>query len=181
MHMHCEVYLPFLTEDVEEQVAEILDPYNENNDNCKAGLYDWFQLGGRWTGIHTPEKYDPTQDPLNKRKCRWCEGTGFRNDEIGKRQRAGDPAYTCNCCNGTGQETEWPTGWVPYSGDIIAVKDLPDDMGAYYLFVGEDVYESETWNGVTFDKTDFDGMSVKDALAKINITEGFCVTVDCHD
>jgi len=70
MHNHAEVYLENL-KDWKSQVEEILLPYDENL-NTENGLFDWYQIGGRWTGSHG--NYDPETDPLNfdeKGKLNW--------------------------------------------------------------------------------------------------------------
>lgn len=48
-------------------------------------------------------QYDIDKALLPKQKCRLCEGTGMRNDEIGKRAREARPDYKCNGCQGEGQ------------------------------------------------------------------------------
>jgi hypothetical protein len=144
-------------------------------------FYDWYQIGGRWTGSH--DKFDPENDPMNVETCRMCNGTGFRDDELGKQEREKDPSYTCNGCGqynnetkmwehgrqGKGLSLKWPTNWARHDGDIIEVKDVPDDLDCYTLVVEDEV----------FHKSDFDG-NVKKKLAELGITEGYLVTVDYH-
>jgi hypothetical protein len=89
MHHHVEVWLPS-NEDVETQVTRIMELFHRRNPQQK-GLWDRYQIGGRWTGEH--DGYDPTMDKKNIKTCRMCHGTGFRNDHIGKAKRKQDPSY----------------------------------------------------------------------------------------
>jgi hypothetical protein len=43
------------------------------------GKWDWWQIGGRWTGALTQD-YDPTKDIENQEWCDLCGGTGNRPD-----------------------------------------------------------------------------------------------------
>lgn len=193
MHYHAEVYLKDL-EDVESQIDDILYPYNEQIETeeysegevskeeltrfvehyaneypedsdlsldelyekygdewnggswrktdgvweefstyNKESFYDWYEIGGRWTGSH--DNFNPEDDPEN-----------LENGEL-----------------------KWPTEWARHDGDIIAVKDISDDLDCYTLVVGDEV----------FHETDFDG-NVKKKLSELGITEGYLVTVDYH-
>ena len=52
---------------VNEVVAAMLEPY-------RGELWDWWQVGGRWSGILSKGKYDPETDPDNldrDGKVRW--------------------------------------------------------------------------------------------------------------
>ena len=44
-------------------VAKILAPFDENNEGTIKPVWDWYQIGGRWTGVW--DEYDPMQDPRN--------------------------------------------------------------------------------------------------------------------
>jgi hypothetical protein len=203
VHYHAEIYLENL-EDVESQVAEIMEPYDENlaveeyeedgevfsrNPNS---FWDWYQIGGRWTGSH--DDYDPTNDQKNLEICSLCEGTGFRNDELGIETRLNDPTYTCNGCGsydyenkqwkdsgyGKGVRLKWATQWKRYDGDVCSIKNVKDDLGCATLIVNNQIYTEEEWNGTDWVKTDFDG-KVKSKLNSLGITDGYLVTVDYHD
>ncbi len=86
--------------------------------------WDWFQIGGRWTGLLDPS-YDPAKDPRNQKPCDLCNGTGLRNDEVGQKQRALDPTYGCNGCKG-GVMQKWPTCWAPApeGGNIAPISTI---------------------------------------------------------
>lgn len=209
MHSHAEVWLETI-EDLDDQISGIMEPYSENNkvmlrseewtdDNNRVhketywtnpkGWWDWFVIGGRWTGVK--DNYDPRKDRRNWEKCPLCEGTGYRSDELGKEAREKNPTYTCNACGEYDNEKKvWTHGGLPegmrvawhykrHDGDIMPVKDISDDLSCYTLIIGKDVFHMEEWDGNTFVKTDFDG-KVKQKLDQMGITDGYLVTVDYH-
>ena len=58
MHYHAEVYIPEKFA-FARQVDSILRLHNETRN-----LFDWYQIGGRWKGVHVAE-YDQDRDPDN--------------------------------------------------------------------------------------------------------------------
>jgi hypothetical protein len=188
MHYHCEIHLEEI-HDLEKQIAEIMAPFEEeNNDN---GFWDWYQIGGRYTGRHG--NYDPEADPANIEVCTLCQGTGFRNDPIGQIARKEDPTYTCNGCGqfdskskswkhspqGPGKRVKWPTTWIQHSSNVIPVSETSEDLTCYTLIMNGKAYQQAVWNGNEFAKTDFDG-KVLPMLKKLGKQDGYLVTVDYH-
>ena len=102
----------------EKAVTKLLAPYNENED-VENPRWDWWQIGGRWTGAL--DGYDPETDPLNRKVCTLCKGTGKRTDMV-----VAMVANGCNGCNGTGVETLWPTSWARHAGDLRPVSFVLD-------------------------------------------------------
>ena len=188
MHYHAEVLIR-RPDNIEEQVSHIMTPYQEDHDEDEgsvAGFWDWWQIGGRYTGEHDPD-YDATIDPSHIKVCSICGGTGDRPDwvyyEDGVRKFKDSWAETCNGCNscqGTGKTTTWPTEWKPHEKDILSVSKIPEELTCYSLVLPDmDVLHTKAWNGNDFIETEFDG-KVKAALEKYNIKEGYLVTVDYH-
>ena len=64
--------------------------YWENPD----AKWDWFQIGGRWSGFFEPE-YDPNDDPANTITCSLCSGTGDRPGWVSYegRNKEGEVSY----------------------------------------------------------------------------------------
>lgn len=204
MHYHVEVWLPNITDDLDEQIELTMYPFSENADvfydeeeeywyNPDA-IFDWYRIGGRYTGRH--DGYDPSKDLDNWENCPLCRGTGFRDDVIGKDARKKNPSYTCNGCgvfdakigkwshgpNGEGFRLKWPTQWVRYSGDVIEVAKIKDDLTAYHLVVGDKVYSYHNWDYDTHKLKDGSMRgTIKQKLEELGITDGYLVTVDCHD
>jgi hypothetical protein len=176
MHYHCEIYLdkkPANKLALYNRVAEVMAPYEEQ----VGGWWDWWQIGGRWSGIHT--NYDPNKDERNIEVCSQCEGSGMRMDAIGRKARRENPEYTCNGCDGKVTRPVWPTNRAMHEGDVISVSEIKDNLDCYTLIINDSVLHEKEWNGKDWNKTSFDGKVAK-KLAELKITEGFLVTVDYH-
>jgi len=90
-----------------DESGEVIRCIDRTNPNA---TWDWWQLGGRYSG-RLAAGYDPEKDPANMETCWLCDGTGKRDDEIGRQCRAGNPEYTCNGCQGKGHSVKWPSKW----------------------------------------------------------------------
>ena len=169
-----------------EQNEEGRYGYTENP-NC---FWDWYQLGGRWTGMFDPE-YDPEKDPRNIKTCWLCKGTGVRDDEIAQKARLENPEYKCNGCNGTGKAVEWPTGWADFDGDVKPVSmllQLPPEtfkkIACPYYLVAEGVHhEVETYDetrpqGERFVRDDKWPEKCREIYERNK--DKLAVVVDCH-
>lgn len=90
--------------------------------------WDWWTIGGRYSGKFAGAgKLAPHEDPRNMEPCFLCLDTpGMRNDKLGREQRAKDPAYTCNGCDGTGRSLKHAPKWVDEDNEI-RVGDLDID------------------------------------------------------
>ncbi len=178
MHYHAEIWIED-KEDFEAKVEKILAPFEEKyTDEDIEGFWDWYQIGGRWTGIHTG--YDPYEVEHNLEACPHCDGTGFRADQRGLDMRVANPTYTCNGCGdynretlvwhhdklGKGRRIKWPTDFASYEGDVIPVSELKINLECYTLIAGDKVFQDKVWNGEDFVSTGFNG-NVWEALKKI--------------
>ncbi len=186
MHFHLEIIMP-PTDKIEEEISHILAPFDEGNEESRNAFWDWYQIGGRWTG--TKDGFDPASDENNVERCELCNGTGFRTDNVGETARAAEPTYTCNSCGkwqeggtwthsefGAGKHLKWPTQWAQYKGDIMLLRDVKPDQKAFRVIIAgqnhagtgmEAVFMAakDNWNGVSFDESKWDG-SLADAIAK---------------
>ena len=69
MHYHAEVWLPDLPEDktleelITAEMAPHIESYPEDGEGPRVGFWDWYQIGGRWTGEH--DRYKPETNPDN--------------------------------------------------------------------------------------------------------------------
>ncbi len=194
MHYHAEVWVENLN-DVHEEVTRLMEPHREADGDGDIGFadgfWDFWQIGGRYTGCHTPE-YDPMMDPRNIEDCFLCHGTGFRRDAFVDEIRRTTPSYTCNGCgeqkdgvwthgpHGPGKKTKWPTEWAHHYGDVIPVSAVDDKLTAYTLIVENQVFHMETWNGKEWVDQPFKTKGVKQQLNELGITTGYLVTVDYH-
>lgn len=48
------------TDDIDGAVAAMIGPYGDGRE------WDWYQIGGRWTGCLSNGAYDPEKDPANR-------------------------------------------------------------------------------------------------------------------
>lgn len=126
--------------DLEQAVARAMGPRED-----QGGFWDWYQIGGRWTGALS--NYDPTKDPENIEICNICGGTGFRQDDRGRRAREQDPSYTCNGCGrhdgrkwshgeyGPGRRLKWPTLWSENPGDAVPIEKVEEENYRFYRVI----------------------------------------------
>jgi hypothetical protein len=182
VHFFAVVVIPPDSADVHEAVVELMKPYDEEATSDGEGFWDWWQIGGRWTGVFA--EYDPVQDPENWETCFICGGTSYRIDEIGNRTRLEDPHFTCNGCNDPttppGVAVKWPTQWRRYEGDILPVRHavrLPRVPRT--LVTPEGAQHKETWNGKGFDKDPDWENTYRRTLDKF--MDFTAVVVDYHD
>jgi hypothetical protein len=131
---HASVIVALSPQDIEaadsilDAVAFQMDTFKEGSELFADGSrWDWYQVGGRYTG--TFDGYDPETDPANIVSCEICQGTGLRNDQLGRDHRLLNPEYTCNGCDGAGQRVEWPTQWVEHAGDITTRANATELVG----------------------------------------------------
>lgn len=190
MHYHCEIWFKELPKSgksidrnaVQSLVEDVLRPFDEQDANNKgnATFYDWYELGGRYTGRH--DNYKPWNDPVNKEICNLCNGTGSRPDMKAEEMKW---VRGCNACSGTGIKTKYSFAIHPQ--DIMPLAEVRDNMSCYTLIIASNIDEPEvlhfeTWDGKTFNKNEeFDGNNVKAFLKSKGITDGYLVTVDYHD
>lgn len=111
---------------VHAAVTQQMTPFDEQEEWFKEGSrWDWWEIGGRYTGRLDP-LYDPQKDPANLQPCEVCDGTGRRNDVIGRQARQQDPSYTCNGCDGAGHRVKWPSEWRDV-GNTAYRRDLKEE------------------------------------------------------
>ncbi|MBU2051258.1 MAG: hypothetical protein KKH61_20115 [Gammaproteobacteria bacterium] len=188
MHHHCEVWIP-TNQNVEGQVEEVMEPYYEGN-NPVEGFWDWYQIGGRWKGVHVPE-YDQATDPDHLEACKLCKGTGNRPGWVyyknGVRKFRDDWSKKCNGCNvchGTGKASIWPTSWEPHPKDVIPISELPDGFDCYTLLLpkGPIHWEQGAWPKEPAGELlkEVNKLKLSLALERAEISIGYLVTVDYH-
>lgn len=127
VHSLVIVVLPPTTEDIVGDLEQAMMPFHY--EHRREITWDWYQIGGRWTGVFSKE-YNPTTDPANLEECRFCQGED------------------CIHCNGTGLEVKWPTQWKDFAGDVATpaqvLKMKEDHKLGYYFLMGETFY-ARTW------------------------------------
>jgi hypothetical protein len=76
-----------------EPTQSIKDAVTEAMQSGYDDWWDFWQIGGRWTGFF--DEYDPNADDNLLEICDTCGGTGKRTDMVVK--------DGCNGCHGTGK------------------------------------------------------------------------------
>lgn len=115
--MHKGVILLVQADDRDEATDKAVEFLEGHQDS----VFDWYALGGRWTGLLTG--YNPETDPKNTETCTLCAGTGTRKDmkvENG-----------CNGCAGKGEAVKWPTQWGAYDGDVSPLGAVLEKVKEY--------------------------------------------------
>jgi len=196
MHYHAEVFIPpellppapNVADEVEKAVDDAMEGrWVESSGSGSIGDYeeefgedkfwDWYQIGGRWKGVHVPE-YDADKDPEHIETCWLCEGTGKRKDGLSPME---PPVNGCNGCLGTGKHQKWPTQWEMHAQDIIEVDKAPKGLQCHTLVTPKGTFHIEEWNGADFVKNEaFDG-NIMAKLKELGYTKGLLVTVDYHN
>lgn len=140
-------------------VERAMEPHRENYDvDPVTGTWDWWQLGGRYTGSFTA--YDPTKDPANMEACDLCGGTGDR-----AKYRNEPPLHpdmkSCNGCAGMGVRVKWPTQWLDYEGDVTTpAQALASGAKCFALVMDGEFTERRPYDRVKeelVEHPDFDG------------------------
>jgi hypothetical protein len=142
----------------------------------ERGYWDWFVIGGRWTGALDPE-YDPSADDRNFAKCNLCEGTGKRPDmEVPK---------GCNGCEGTGISRNW--GNAPIDTDVRPLSEIPHSVKFGQLFYAIVTPDGEWhqqgrmgWWGMRHDDMDGDTWNKYADSLVANAGAVTAIVVDAH-
>lgn len=169
------------------------DPVDSTLERYEGQHYDWYQIGGRWTG--TLDGYDPEKDPANIKQCNLCGGSGVRSDSVGivngfDKKVVDDPDNPrhgqvgwCNGCQGAGRSVEWPTQYPVRDGDTIPVAELTEEQYAKFHGVcveGWDWFGSEDYIPWAEGDSKFQPKSLP-PIAWIKANGNFATVVDCHN
>lgn len=146
------------SENLEEILRERMSPFCEHNEydsdeeyeeHRDSLFWDWFQIGGRWTGLLSG--YDPEKNPDNYSVCSLCGGIGQRHFPGWEREE-NRKWMECNGCDGTGYAFAWPTQWKFHNGDVMKVEDVlkifdPEKHTPYsFLSLDGIPYHSMIWD-----------------------------------
>lgn len=186
MHYHLEIIMP-PTENVKEAVSKILQPFSENGDPdavdqeerepSKHAFWDWWVIGGRYSGAHLTAKYEPSRldefyDQLAQNKVTVGSLVAGKQelvpatqipfvDELWQHQFPEDgPCPIFKHSNNQYEDN--------YS-DVCQMFDLPKHLNCSRVIITDKDFrptlmlEDSYWNGVTWVESKWDG-SVSSAL-----------------
>lgn len=201
-HYHCEVILPPSTVNVGAAVQRLLAPFDEAIPHPKRAyepFWDWYKIGGRWSGEHALSGLDPAritafETMLAERKV------SVSALQAGKPRL--QPASQRAMVDQLWRE------WFPHSRikqcplvdafeddgfDVCRLSQVPTSLTCERLLIANDdgdpafMLVRGFWNGVTYQETTWDGTlrhGLELALASHrNLsppTDSILVTVDYH-
>jgi len=172
MHHHLEIVLPPDTADIEAAIARIMGPFDEDprepsEDASDCRFWDWYAIGGRWTGEHARADVDPARVELFEDELR-------RRDVTVSALRAGKPTLVPKSQR-KAVDALWRE-WFPESslkqcplfdhakchGDVCRLDQIPEHLTCSRLIIADAeraVYmlTESAWNGVVYQQTDWDG------------------------
>jgi hypothetical protein len=70
---------------------------------------------------------------LPREDCNICEGTGVREDEIGRKAREKDEEYKCNGCLGEGKRDNFDTHYPFESEEVIRFAEFCEQSGGFEI------------------------------------------------
>jgi len=144
--------------------------------------WDWFQIGGRWTGHLSG--YDPDTDPRNWEPCTMCGATGKRDDTLGRETREKDPTYTCNVCQGWKIARKFSNAPDP-SGDwrLCGSVDWTDKTIPYAIVDPDGEWHERGqmgWFGLSSNDKSRDEWGEQARAIFAKYPDHLAVVVDCH-
>jgi len=185
MHYHLEIILPPV-DDVEQAVEQILKPFDENGkdedgDPNRHGFWDFYVIGGRWSGVKLevmldPERLQVFHAELKNRKVT-VSGLQFGKLTL-------DPGSQVAMVNSLWNEyfPESPVKVCPLFShfndqykhsarfpDVMRLKDMPGSLKASRVIIAgpkwnnegflaaEYMLQDSFWNGVTWVDSRWDG------------------------
>lgn len=216
MHHRLELIMP-PTDDIASAVEQILAPWNENlplddedNYRAKFAFFDWYQIGGRYSGKKLIDAIPEEQmkrfyDELNRMKITVsCVTAGKQTLQPESQVELVNATWRSMFPDHPIQECPLFDNYVGADGDVMKLADLPAGAKARRVIIArktDDGLEAslmvsgDFWNGVTWLDTAWD-ITIRSALEmNAKMIENFrpeiaakrtpgpdwlVVTVDCH-
>lgn len=201
MHYQAEIVIP-PTKKIQESVGQIMDYFrkekydkNGNECGCEADWWDWWVVGGRWSGSKLTARIDPKQLEAFHKALTDAKVTvssfvcGKEKLQPESQVALVDELWRKHC---PGQGKSCPLfenardqyGKEGYADDVCLVSEIPERLTCSRLIVAEPWHDdkenrlspkrmvcTEHWNGVEHEKTIFNG-KVKATLAAMRNDEG---------
>lgn len=180
MHFHMEIVMP-PTDDVEAAIAQIMEPFNEcgedEDGHCNSNAFwDWYVVGGRWSGHKDEAKFDKSQleafnAALHDRKVTVSGVQCGKQDLQPESQIPMVDALWREMFPESGLDVCPLFGHSPRTlpTDICTLANMPEGLTASTAIVAGPSYSDESkmracyliqdrmWNGVTHIDTKWDG------------------------
>lgn len=177
MHYHLEIIMPNRI-DIKSAVEEVLKPFfecDDDKDSTSPKFWDWFVLGGRWSGRKLTAGLDKTKLDAFNEELNEAQIT-VSSLECGKRElnpkvqeQKVDAIWQKHFPEVGGscpyfQHFNDPYGDSTGFQDVALLKDVHPALTAdHVIIVDEDLaasfmVQTEMWNGVNFVETKWDGL-----------------------
>ena len=226
MHYHGEIIMPPVAEEqVEDAVATIMkafdeepeaedstyfcigDDRDENYPYNPHAFWDWYVIGGRWSGEKLKrsldsEQYKTFNDELDRREITVSSVTSGKQTIMPAEQKESVDALWREYFPGTTEHCPlFDHAGDRLPGDIGTLGECPKELAACRVIIADAggdalwMVEDSVWNGTNFQETDWSG-KVWDAIdqwskrvdgyqeeyraAKMPSDEWLAVTVDYH-
>lgn len=189
MHYHLEVIIPADRKDISGDIEQILKPFNENEDENKHAFYDWYTIGGRFSGEKIlqaldKKKLDKFYKDLNKEEVKVSSFRAGKETLAGKEHEIKvdelwlkhfpDSKTKCPIFDNYNDKYKNSLSYP----DVMKVGDIPEKLTAARVIVAvpkydednlvaETMLEDSYWNGVSWNDTKFD-RKVSTAIKKHN-------------
>lgn len=190
MHYHLEIVMP-PTDDVEKSVGEIMEPFNENNEEATHPFWDFWVIGGRWSGAKIEarlgdERLDAFYKKLKEEKVT-VSGVQCGKQELYPSSQIGKvdmlwqdyfPDSGLDVCPLFKHSNDQFSSSSVLPGDICSLGETPTGMKAGHVIVAcpnctgekmeaEYMIQESIWNGVTHVPTKWDG-TLEQAISNHN-------------
>lgn len=173
MHYHLEVVMP-PTADIDKSLISILAPFSEDNEDASCAFWDWWQIGGRWSGAKQEAAFP--QEKLDAfRQWLTDEGVTVSGLQFGKHELS--PADQIPKVDAKWREMFGVTGPCTMfrhsnanektlAGDVCQLGEVSQITASRVIIAGPAyeggveacfMIEREYWNGVTHVTTAWDG------------------------
>lgn len=181
-HYHTEILLPPTASDIPKAIAEIMQPFDENDDdNGGCAFWDFYVIGGRFSGTKNVARYDQSAlqefyNALTQHKVT-VSGLTCGKQEIKPESQIPlvdelwskhFPEYAGKPCPLFKHSNNQYSSDSLLEGDIMDFADVPASLKADRIIVAGLSYDKSkfeakemlvesSWNGCTWQKTDWDG------------------------
>lgn len=179
MHAVALVVMPKEATDPDAYVAQAMEPFRESDHGPLTGHWDWWQIGGRWTGAL--DGYDPNSDPSNVEPCLICGGSGLRSDAASLGEDWLKWSGGCNGCKGTGSRVTWPTNFRRRAGDVGPVTAAKErDFLPYTVLTPKGEWVTREIQDGSYDEKDQEAWQAEVMALLDEYADHLCVVVDYH-
>ena len=182
MHYHLEVIMP-PTSDISAALEEILNPFDENNEESRNQFWDWYVIGGRWSGEKESCRYDAEKLEKFYAKCQEANVT-VRGVVCGKQKLVPktqipmvdkmwnelfptEDGTIVACPIFSHSNNQYDSNDL-LACDVCLVEEIPENLTASRVIVASANYDESRleakfmtsdsiWNGVNLEYTTWDG------------------------